>query len=433
MSMEDLLARLHIEEENRGNNKKLPFKEAKANLVEVKKGKQPQQHQARPKLGSGGGISKKEKFKGACYNCGKVGHRSSECRNARKGKKEANALDDLCAVISKVNLVDSNPREWWLDTGATRHICSDENSFAELIPSDDGEKLYMGNATTSKIKGKGTVILKMTSGKELKLQNVLYVPDIRKNLVSGTLLSVHDFRMVFESQKLIMSKGGMHVGRGYVFNGMWKLNAISVKSKNMNKNASSSSVYMIESLNLWHGRLRHVNYDALRRLINLEHIPKFHIDNNNKCETCVEVKSTRSSFQTIERITEPLDLIHSDVCDLKFAQTRGGNKYFITFIDDSTKYCYIYLLKSKDEAIEKFKLYKQEVENQLNKKIKVVRSDRGGEYVEPFGEYCSQHGIIHEVTPPHSPQSNGVDEQKNRTLKEMMNALLESSGLPQNM
>ncbi|MDD0148465.1 transposase family protein, partial [Shigella flexneri] len=107
---------------------------------------------------------------------------------------------------------------------------------------------------------------------------------------------------------------------------------------------------------------------------------------------------------SVERKTEPLELIHSDVCDLKFVQTRGGNKYFITFIDDNTKYCYVYLMKSKDEVIEKFILYKQEVENQLNKKIKVVRSDRGGEYVEPFGAFCAQHGIIHEVTAPYSPQ-----------------------------
>ena len=65
---------------------------------------------------------------------------------------------------------------------------------------------------------------------------------------------------------------------------------------------------------------------------------------------------------------------------MKFVQTRGGNKYFITFVDDSTKYCYVYLLKSKDEAIEKFVLYKKEVENQLNEKIKVLRSDRGGKF-----------------------------------------------------
>ena len=91
------------------------------------------------------------------------------------------------------------------------------------------------------------------------------------------------------------------------------------------------------------------------------------------------------------------------------------------------------MLKSKDEALEKFVFYKAEVENQLNKKIKVIRSDRGGEYVTPFGDYCGQHGIRHEVTPPYSPQSNGVAERKNRTLKEMMNAMLISSGLHQNM
>ena len=102
-------------------------------------------------------------------------------------------------------------------------------------------------------------------------------------------------------------------------------------------------------------------------------------------------------------------------------------------MDDSTKYCYIHLLKSKDEAIKKFVLYKNEVENQLNKKIKVLRIDRGGEYESPFVDFCAQHGIIHETTTPYSTQSYGVAECKNCTLKEMMNAMLISSGLPQNM
>ena len=102
---------------------------------------------------------------------------------------------------------------------------------------------------------------------------------------------------------------------------------------------------------------------------------------------------------------------------LKFVQTGGGNKYFITFIDDSTKYCYVYLLKSKDKAIEKFILYKNKVENQRNKKIKKFRIDQGGEYKASIGEFCAQHGIIHEVTVPYSPQSNSVAECKNRILK----------------
>ena len=80
----------------------------------------------------------------------------------------------------------------------------------------------------------------------------------------------------------------------------------------------------------------------------------------------------------------------------------------ITFIDNYTKYYYVYLLKSKDEALEKFILYKNEVENQLNRKIKELRSDRGGEYVVPFESLCEQSGIIHQVTASYSPQSNRI-------------------------
>jgi len=79
-----------------------------------------------------------------------------------------------------------------------------------------------------------------------------------------------------------------------------------------------------------------------------------------------------------------------------------------------------------------FLLYKAEVENQLDRKIKRVRSDRGGEYVL-FNDFYEKEGIIHKVTPPYSPESNGVVERKNRTLKEMMNAMLVSSSAPDNL
>ncbi|GKA49185.1 retrotransposon protein, putative, ty1-copia subclass [Tanacetum coccineum] len=88
---------------------------------------------------------------------------------------------------------------------------------------------------------------------------------------------------------------------------------------------------------------------------------------------------------------------------------------------------------SKDEAIDKFILYKFEVENQLGQKIKVVRSDRGGEDVSPLADLCVKHRIRHEFTAPYSPQQNGIAEKKNRALKEMVNAMLISSGLSQDM
>ena len=93
----------------------------------------------------------------------------------------------------------------------------------------------------------------------------------------------------------------------------------------------------------------------------------------------------------------------------------------------------MYLLRSKDEVIESFIRYKNEVENQFGKRIKRIMSDMGARYISPFSEYCSNHGIIHETTAPYSPQQNGIAERKNRTLKEMMNAMLTSSGVPQNL
>ena len=140
---------------------------------------------------------------------------------------------------------------------------------------------------------------------------------------------------MFESNKFLLSKSGMYFGKGYVSDGMWKLNVMTTIESNMNK--ARTSTYMLESSNLCHSRLGHVNYDTLRRLINLNHIPTFQIDEKHEYETCVEAKLTRSSFKGVERHTEPLDLIHSDIWDLKFVQTRGGNKYFITFVDNSTQ------------------------------------------------------------------------------------------------
>ena len=81
-----------------------------------------------------------------------------------------------------------------------------------------------------------------------------------------------------------------------------------------------------------------------------------------------------------------------------------------------------------------FKTYKAEAENQLKKKIKILRSDRGGEYESTaFSDFCALHGIIHQTTAPYIPQQNGVTERKNRTLKDTINSMLNNSGLPHSL
>ena len=156
-----------------------------------------------------------------------------------------------------------------------------------------------------------------------------------------------------------------------------------------------------------------MNSNSLCKLRNLNLWSNFHINPNHKYETCVEAKLAKAPFHSIERNIELLELIHSDIYDLKFVQTNGGKKYFITFIDDYTRYNYVYLLRSKDEALEVFKHYENEVENQISKKIKMIRSDRGGEDETSFDKFYLKHGIIHQTTVPYSPQSNDIVEHKN--------------------
>ena len=152
----------------------------------------------------------------------------------------------------------------------------------------------------------------------------------------------------------------------------------------------------------------------------------------NKCQISATSKLTRKTCGLVTRETKLLELIHSYIRDLKQTMTRGGKKFYATFIDDNSRFARVYLLRNKDEAFYMFLSCKVEEENQIDKKIKRIKSDRGGEYIH-LNYYCEKDGIIHEVTPPYSLESNGVVERKNRTLKEMMNSLLVSVSTPNNL
>jgi hypothetical protein len=149
--------------------------------------------------------------------------------------------------VSKINLVKNN-NEWWVDTGATRHICSDKKMFSTYQFVEYGEQLFMRNSSTSKVEGKRNVVLKMSSGKELTLNDVLHVPNIRKNLVSGSLLSKNGFQLVFEFDKFLLTKSGMLLGKGYLSDGFFKMTVMTIVPINENKN--KSSVYLLESSNV---------------------------------------------------------------------------------------------------------------------------------------------------------------------------------------
>src|SRR5664279_2357647 len=142
------------------------------------------------------------------------------------------------------------------------------------------------------------------------------------------------------------------------------------------------------------------------------------LESFDRCESCLMGKMTKTPFaKSCERAAGLLELVHSDVCGPMSMTARGGYEYFITFTNDFSRYGYVYLMKHKSEAFEKFKEFQSEVENQLGKKIKFLRSDRGGEYMsQEFDGHLKSYGIVPQLTPPGTPQRNGVSKRWNRTL-----------------
>jgi transposase InsO family protein len=183
--------------------------------------------------------------------------------------------------------------------------------------------------------------------------------------------------------------------------------------------------------NIWHSRLCHLNFGSMSRLSSLNLIPNLSIVKGSKCQSCVQSKQPRKPHKEAEeRHLGPLELIHSDICEMNGVLTEGGQRYFMTIIDDASRYCYVYLLKTKDKALNCFKTYKAKVKNQLEKKIKRFRFDRGGEYFSnEFNLFYAEHDVIHERMPPYSPQSNGVAKRKNHTLTDLINSMLDTAGL----
>ena len=133
---------------------------------------------------------------------------------------------------------------------------------------------------------------------------------------------------------------------------------------------------------LWHCRLGHIGVKRMKKLHADGILESLDYKSFDACEPFLLGKMTKTPFSgTKERATDLLEIIHIDVCRPMSIKARGGYHYFLTFTDDLSRYGYIYLMKHKSETVERFKEFQSEVENHRNKKIKFLRSDRGGEYL----------------------------------------------------
>ncbi|GJV50765.1 zinc finger, CCHC-type containing protein [Tanacetum coccineum] len=400
--------RMHDSDKLKGNNVAGPSEHNNSSRYNDNKGKR--KHHDNTK------ADPKKKSKVTCWKCGKPGHLKKDCKGGKVGNK-ANGSG------TNAYFVQDDDVAWWVDSGATIHVCKDRCWFNTYESLNDGSILHMGNESTALVHGRGCVDLKFSSGKIILLFNILHVPNIRKNLVSSSVLNNCGYKQVIESNEFVLSKHGMFIGFGYLSNQMFRLNIV-----NDNIASAFMSTSKLNDSILWHARLGHVHFKRMQDMSTDGLIPAFDMD-TEKCKTCMLNKITKKPFQNVKRETKVLELIHSDLCDLHATPLLGNKKYFVTFIDDASRFCYVYLLHSKDKALDKFKIFKTEVKLQQGSQIKRFRTDRGGEYIDTM--YFQSVGIIHETTAPMLHNKNGISERKNRVLKEMVNSMLSYLGLSQ--
>ncbi|KAK9151265.1 hypothetical protein Syun_009574 [Stephania yunnanensis] len=375
--------------------------------------------------GSKGGKSNET----ICFGCGKPGHIKADCKSKKvfdkkKGKKSFKATWDdssssssefesesekaiLCLMAQGEDARKSTP--WYLDSGCSRHMTGDAHQFIEL-KRHDGGKVTFGDNNKGRVIGLGTV-----GNNSLSISNVYLVDGLKHNLLSISQLCDKGFHVMFESSKCIVRNEKHET----LFIAYRDKNVYAINFDEMNmQNVSCLSAQSECDAWLWHRRLGHSSMENLSKLTKhdlVKGLPKCTFKKEKECEPCILGKQVKSSFKTkvTSDVTRALELIHMDLFGPTQTQSLGGKSYCFVIVDDFTRYTWVYFLSHKHEVFDVFVKFCALVENEKGYKITIIRSDRGGEFVNRnLEDFCAKQGYTHQLSSPRTPQQNGVVERK---------------------
>ncbi|GJZ24113.1 putative ribonuclease H-like domain-containing protein [Tanacetum coccineum] len=327
--------------------------------------------------------------------------KSSTCWVWRPTKPNGASL-----AFKRHNYIDARGRS----NRCSRHMTGNIAYLSDFKEIDGGYVAFGGGAYGGRITGKGT--LKTNS---LDFEDIYFVNELKFNP-----FNLHD-----ENQILLK------IPR--------KDNMYSFDMKNIVPKESLTCLIEKATLDesmLWHRRLGHINFKNINKLVKdnlVRGLPTKHFENDQTCIACLKGKQHRASCKSkvLNPITKPLFMLHMYLFGPTFVSSLMHKKYCLVVTDDYSRFTWVFFLTTKDETNEILKNFIKEIENLVDKKVKIIRSNNGTEFKNKvMDDFCREKGIKREYSVARTPQQNGVAERRNRTLIEAARTMLADSKLP---
>nr|CCA27078.1 PREDICTED: similar to Copia protein (Gagintpol protein) putative [Albugo laibachii Nc14] len=390
----DLVSKLLAEEVRQNESSRI--EETTAMFVNKKKNK---------RIATMQNEGRQEGFLGACFKCERIGHYARDCRSSGKASGWDSDQSNVAFNVSE-GVTSEN---WIMDSGASEHM------------SKSGANL--------KVLGYETVGLRLWTGTKwinARLENTLHIQDLSKNLFSLTAATARTMTVKITRNECIVDCDGVPVATARKEGTLLYLNTEPGDDCHLVENESD----------LCHRRPEHASYGTINKIIKNGLTRGTGISSMNTCNVCAIAKQVRTTFNSTIEESEARESTRSDniVCfDIMGPinpKSRSVYQYVVSFILMKSRYTLLYPLRKKSELPEVFKKFYNDLKTMTDIKVKILRSDNGGEYnYASMNAFCNKMHIKKEYTVPYNPEQNGMAERINRTLIEMSRCMLKDSSL----
>ncbi|KAL4282412.1 hypothetical protein GQ457_03G013080 [Hibiscus cannabinus] len=301
-------------------------------------------------------------------------------------------MEKLALATSMKSNIDYK-EDWIVDSGCSNHMTNDEKKLQDIDEYEERRVVLTANNSRLSISHVGKTTLPRNDSQQLQLEKVYLVPGLKKNLLSVPQLTAVGNYVLFGPEDVSIFQKveviGTPIVKGRRTISVYVLSAESTYVDKTRKN---------ETVDLWHERLGHVSYYKLKVMMEkqiLRGLPQVDIRTDIVCAWCQFGKAHQLPFKESKHQSKaPLELVHSDVFGPVKQTSLGGMKYMVTFIDDFSRYVWVYFMKEKSETFTKFREFKEKIESELDEKIMCLRTVNGKEYLSTeFTIYLQEHKI----------------------------------------